>query len=143
MVDLALVLHSGDFDPGFSYPDYEAYRDQLHSFSGVIAQSTDRLTLSDTSGVRTESDASARPLLGRLGLLPTSSSAAEFANTFIVSKNYFSVLGIAPLRGRAFEAMTASELNTSPSVLIGIFVSCSVNSASDILPQRRISPTSS
>lgn len=82
MVNLALVLHSGDFDPGFIYPDYEAYRDQLHSFSGVIAQSMDRLTLSDTSGVRTWSGASARSLSGRLGLLPTSSSAAELANTF-------------------------------------------------------------
>jgi predicted permease len=118
MVNLALVLHSGDFDPGFSYPDYEAYRDQLHSFSGVIAHSMDRLTLSGTSGVRIESGASVRPLLGRLGLLPTSSSAAELANTFIVSKNYFSVLGIAPVRGRTFETMTGSELNTSPSVLI-------------------------
>ncbi len=118
MVDLALVLHSGDFDPGFSFPDYEAYRDHLHSFSGVIAQSVDRLTLSDTGGNRTESGASPNSLLGRLGLLPTSSSAAEFANTLIVSKNYFSVLGIAPLRGRTFDAMTASELNTSPSVLI-------------------------
>ena len=118
MVNLALALHSGDFDPGFSYPDYEAYRDQLHSFSGVISQSADRLILSDTGGVRTESRASARPLLGRLGLLPTRSSAAEFANTFIVSENYFSVLGIAPVRGRTFEAMTASELNTSPPVLI-------------------------
>jgi hypothetical protein len=57
-------------------------------------------------------------LLGRLGLLPTSSSAAEFANTLIVSRNYFSVLGIAPLCGRTFEAETASELNTSPSVII-------------------------
>jgi predicted permease len=118
MVNLALVLHSGEFDPGFSFPDYEAYRDHLHSFSGVIAQSVGRLTLSDTSGVRAESGASARPWLGRLGVLPTSSSAAELANTFIVSNNYFSVLGIAPLRGRTFEAMTASELSTSPSVLI-------------------------
>ena len=118
MVNLALVLHSGDFDPGFSYPDYEAYRDQLHSFSGVIAQSTDRLALSGTSGVRRESRASARPLLGRLGLFPNSFGAAKFANTFIVSQNYFVVLGIAPLRGRTFDAMTASELNTSPSVLI-------------------------
>src|SRR6204780_952752 len=83
MVNLALLLHSGDFDPGFSYPDYEAYRDQLHSFSGVIAQSVDRLTLSDTGGIRTVRGASPSSLLGRLGLLPTSSSAAEFANTLI------------------------------------------------------------
>jgi hypothetical protein len=118
MVNLARAVHSGEFDPGFSYPDYQAYRDQLHSFSGVIAQSMDGLTLSGTIGVRPESGASVRPLFGRLGLFPTSSGAAEFANTFMVSKNYFSVLGIAPVRGRTFETMTGSELNTSPSVPI-------------------------
>ena len=37
MVDLTLVRQSGDSEVDFSYPDYEAYRDQLHSFSGVIA----------------------------------------------------------------------------------------------------------
>jgi predicted permease len=118
MVNLGLVLHSGEFDPGFSYPDYEAYRDHLHSFSGVIAQSMDRLTLSDAGGVRAQHDVAARPLLGRWGLLPNRASAAEFATTFVVSKNYFSVLGVAPVRGSAFDDMTASELNASPSVLI-------------------------
>ena len=118
MVDLALVLHSGDFDPGFSFPDYEAYRDHLHSFTGVIAQSVDRLVLSDTGGLRTGRGVSSRSFLWKLGLLPTSSSAAEFADTLIVSNNYFSVLGIAPVRGRTFESMTATELNVSPSVLI-------------------------
>ena len=118
MVDLALVLHSGDFDPGFSFPDYEVYRDHLHSFTGVIAQSVDRLVLSGTAGLRTGRGVSSRSFLWKLGLIPTSSSAAEFANTLIVSNNYFSVLGIAPVRGRTFESMMATELNVSPSVLI-------------------------
>src|SRR5208282_5592244 len=34
MVNLAMILQSGATDPHFSYPDYEAYRDHLHSFSG-------------------------------------------------------------------------------------------------------------
>src|SRR5208337_3489392 len=39
MVNLALILHSGATEPFFSYPDYEAFRDRLHSFSGLIAES--------------------------------------------------------------------------------------------------------
>src|SRR5580692_713530 len=51
MVNLALILHSGATDPYFSYSDYEAYRDRLHSFSGLIAESGDEfLTLSDAGG---------------------------------------------------------------------------------------------
>ena len=47
-----------------------------------------------------------------------SASNTEIASTFIVSENYFSVLGVEPVRGRAFDAMSSSELATSPSVLI-------------------------
>jgi len=36
MVNLALIEHNGTTEPKFSYPDYEAYRDHIHSFSGVI-----------------------------------------------------------------------------------------------------------
>ena len=38
MVNLALILRSGITVPNFSYSDYQAYRDGLHLFSGVIAQ---------------------------------------------------------------------------------------------------------
>ncbi len=37
MVNLALIPHSGVPMPDFSYPDYEAYRDHIHSFKGLIA----------------------------------------------------------------------------------------------------------
>ena len=37
LVNLSLRLQSGATDARFSYPDYEAYRDGLRSFSGVIA----------------------------------------------------------------------------------------------------------
>jgi hypothetical protein len=39
MVNVAVVHPSGHTDPAFSYPDYLAYRDQLHSFGGLIAES--------------------------------------------------------------------------------------------------------
>ncbi|HEV2686909.1 MAG TPA: ABC transporter permease, partial [Bryobacteraceae bacterium] len=42
----------------------------------------------------------------------------EFASVFVVSENYFQVLGVMPLRGRSFESMSIPELVASPSVLI-------------------------
>jgi macrolide transport system ATP-binding/permease protein len=116
MVNLALRLHSGATSARFSYPDYEAYRDRTESFSGVIAFSIDELKL---SGVAQHEGQDGQPgsLLGTLGLLRAASNA-ELASTFIVSPNYFSVLGVAPVRGRTFEAVSDSELAASPSVLI-------------------------
>ncbi len=118
MVNLDLRLHSGATSARFSYPDYEAYRDRLESFSGVIAFSIDELKLTGVAERLDQDGAQAVPLLDRLGLLPSSASNVEFATTFIVSENYFSVLGVAPVRGRTFEAMSRSELAGSPSVLI-------------------------
>ena len=116
MVDIGLIQQSGHTVYDFSYPDYQAYRNNLHSFNGVIAHSSDRLILSGAGGAHRSS--SAGTLLGRLGLLPPSAIDAEFASTLEVSENYFSVLGVNPLRGRTFDVMNASELAASPSVLI-------------------------
>lgn len=117
MVNLALIRHSEDADPKFSYPDYEAYRDHLSSFSGLIAEYIQPLTL---SGVAGQPGSAAGSLVGRLGFLPsgTAASLTEFANTAIVSENYFSVLGVAILRGRTFESEDISQLSGSPAVLI-------------------------
>src|SRR6266576_2323967 len=118
MVNLALTLQSDANASQFSYPDYEAYRDQLHCFSGLIASSHDQLTLTDAGGVVSGRSAVAGSLLGRLGLLPPGAKNAEFAGTLGVSENYFSVLGVAPLRGTTFESISARELAASPAVLI-------------------------
>ena len=119
LVNLSLRLQSGATNARFSYPDYEAYRDGLRSFSGVIAFTIEELTLTGR-GRRCRQAAARRAgsLVGRLGLLPPSASNTEIASTFVVSENYFSVLGVAPVRGRAFDVMSASELASSPSVLI-------------------------
>ena len=117
MVNLALILHSGATEPYFSYPDYEAYRDHLHSFSGLIAEGgSEVLTLSDAGGSVSQRSSADGSLAGKLGLLPFSASNKEFATTMLVSENYFSVLGVAPVRGRTFGDV--SELAASPTVLI-------------------------
>ena len=119
LVNLSLRLQSGATDARFSYPDYEAYRDGLRSFSGVIAFSIEQqLTLTDAGGAVARRSAGSGSLIGRLGLLPPSATNREIASTFVVSENYFSVLGVKTARGRAFDAMSASELAASPSVLI-------------------------
>src|SRR5215470_17195485 len=43
LVNLALRRDSGAADFSFSYPDYEEYRDSIHSFSGLIAFTPERL----------------------------------------------------------------------------------------------------
>jgi predicted permease len=121
MVNLSLVLPSsgsGSFSGSyFSYLDYETYRDRLHSFTGVIADNGDEsLTISDAGGGTSQKSSAHGSLAGKLGLLPSSTSNKEFATTKIVSENYFSVLGIAPLRGRTFGDV--AELAKSPAVLI-------------------------
>lgn len=118
MVNLALTLQSDANASQFSYPDYVAYRDQLHCFSGLIASAHDQLTLTDAGGVLSGRSSAAGSLFGRLGLLPPEIKTAEFAETLVVSENYFAVLGVAPLRGTTFESIGARDLAASPAVLI-------------------------
>jgi predicted permease len=115
LVNFAVQLQSGASNATFSYPDYEAYRDELHSFTGVIAFSIDQLRLTG-AGIAGERTGGAS--LMESWLLPPAAKNAEFASTFIVSENYFSVLGVGAMRGRTFESMGRSELARSPSVLI-------------------------
>ena len=52
LANTALMLQSGGLASDFSYPDYEAYRDNLHSFNGLIAwQGVDFLALSGAGDV--------------------------------------------------------------------------------------------
>src|SRR5262249_18876055 len=113
MVNVAMVHGAGNGDYFFSYPDYQAYRDRLHSFNGLIAVSAPKtLNLSDAGSVSPGSFSD-----GSLsGLLLLDTSNKEQVAVSVVSENYFSVLGIAPLRGRVFGS--ASELAASPHVLI-------------------------
>ncbi len=51
LVNIAVRLQSGGTTALLSYPDFEAFRDGLRSFSGVIAATIEELTLSGTNGV--------------------------------------------------------------------------------------------
>src|SRR5580698_4809476 len=71
MVNLALIEHTGATASIFSYPDYETYRDHVHSFSGVIAASLPQyLTVSVPGGVVQQHDEGGSSLIGKLLLLP-------------------------------------------------------------------------
>src|SRR5882724_6370789 len=98
MVNLALIRDSGAVDFAFSYPDYEAYRNSARSFRGLIAFSPEHMRLSNAGGIISQQTSAAGSLVGRLGLLPSAASNAEFAFVFVVSENYFKVLGVAALR---------------------------------------------
>ena len=124
MVNLALMLHSGSGDQAvnplafFSIPDYEAYRDHIHSFDGLIAATNPQfLRLTGAGGVASERSSSAGSLAGMLRLLPSVNNT-ETASTFLVSENYFSVLGVGALRGRTFVAGESAKFSASPSTLI-------------------------
>ena len=108
MINIALVRDAGSREFNFSYPDYLAYRDSVGSLSGLITASSPQTMRLST----------AEAGLGKLGLLSSEASKGEFASVFLVSENYFKVLGVSALRGRTFDSITTNELLASPGVLI-------------------------
>jgi hypothetical protein len=119
MVNLALILHSGATAPYLSYFDYQAYRDGLHLFSGVIAEGGgEQLTMSGADGIARQRNSGMGSLVEKLRLLPASASVAQFASTLFVSENYFQVLGVTALRGSLFKAEDTQALGAFPSVVI-------------------------
>src|SRR5229473_3505776 len=118
MINIALIRDSGAADYSFSYPDYEAYRDSVHSFSGLIAFRPATVTLSNAGGTISQRASAVGSGMGRLGLLRSGASNTEFAHVFVVSENYFKVLGVTALRGGAFESIGIPERAASPAVLI-------------------------
>jgi predicted permease len=118
MVSLALKRDSGMPQFSFGYPDYEALRDSLHSLKGLIAFRPAQLTYSELGAGRRPRAPLSGTALGRWGLLSSEVGSAEFATVFVVSENYFSVLGVNMLRGRSFESIGSAALLSSPSVLV-------------------------
>ena len=119
MVNLALKRATGTPQSSFSYPDYEAFRDSLTCFNNsLIAYRPAQLIYSELGGSKRSRAPLVGNTLGRLGLLRQGVGGGEFATVFVVSENYFSVLGIKMLEGRSFEAIGTAELSSSRPVLI-------------------------
>ena len=118
MVNVALSLQSGDTAAWFSMLDYEAYRDNTHALSGVIAVGNPwNLTLTGAGDMVSRRSSQAGTLVERLGMLPMGKTA-EAASTFMVSDNYFSVLGVEPVRGRVFDTGDALKRAATLSAMI-------------------------
>jgi predicted permease len=121
MVNLALKRGPGSAQWSFSYPDYEMLRDSMHSLSGLVAYRPAQLTISARAlgHGATPSIPAGGTMLGRLALLQNNSTgSAEFASVFVVSANYFRVLGVGLVRGRDFESYRHEEFLKNPVVLI-------------------------
>jgi predicted permease len=120
---LVSVYRTSLHDPsaeGFSYPDFEAYRDHNHVFAGLIATTGGPLSLTGVEGAPAVGAARGGGLASSFGFRFPSivSGGAEFVNTVIVSENYFSVLGVNAIRGRVFLPRDVRELDAHPAVLM-------------------------
>jgi predicted permease len=108
------------FDPVFSYPDYEGYRDQNHVFSGLVASVPDELALTSAPNLIGTGASSTGALIGAFGFqLPSQTSGgAQYVSALAVSENYFCVLGVNAIRGRVFLPQDAADLEAHPALLI-------------------------
>jgi predicted permease len=120
MVNVSLVRKSGELQSDFSYPDYLEYRDHTQSFSGVIAESRERVTLTGAGGAMAQTHSALGAIAGKFGLMfpKLSTGDTEFGTVAEVSENYFGVLGETALRGRVFQPEDVAELVRNPAVLI-------------------------
>ncbi len=122
IVSMSLLLQSGGREPLVSYPDYEAFRKQTQRLSAITAQSHEfeQLIMSGAGGTLESRKAVSDSVFRSWGLLPSSTvgSKAELASVFMVSENYFTMLGVAPLRGRYFVEGDEKQLAAAPVVII-------------------------
>jgi len=112
MVNIALLRDSGSAEYAFSYPDYEAYRESVRGFSGLIAFRPARVTLSNAGRIVDQRTSYERSPMARM--MAAGASNVEFAFVFIVSDNYFRVLGVSALHGRTFEPGNTESAGLPP-----------------------------
>jgi predicted permease len=88
---------------GFSYSDYSYYRSYNNVFSGLIATAGTELVLTRAPGAANAGSmwGGGISVVAGFRFPQTISGSAEYVRSSIVSENYFSVLGINAVRGRA------------------------------------------
>jgi len=102
--ELVLFRVGGPYVPAtagynFSYPLYGTFRDQTHSFAGIIAANAvgrGRLVVNGESG----------------------GGVAESVQQQRVSGNFFSVLGVSAVKGRTLTETDDTRTNTQPAAVI-------------------------
>ena len=104
----------------FSYPDFEAYRDHNHVFSGLVAATADEAALTGMKGAAHVGGSMGGALARAAGFrLPSlMAGGAEYVTVSLVSDNYFSVLGVDAARGRVFGAVKSGDDQDAPIALI-------------------------
>src|SRR5579863_267528 len=120
MVNIGAVDYAGKDDPAFSYPDFEAYRDRNHVFSGLVAATGDQVALTGIGGAANVGRSMGGVLARAMGVQMPSLMAggAEYVTASLVSGNYFSVLGVGAARGRVFTAEDSGGDKDAPIALI-------------------------
>jgi len=120
MVNIGAVDYAGKDDPAFSYPDFEAYRDRNHVFSGLVAATGDQVALTGIGGAANVGHSMGGVLARAMGFQMPSLMAggAEYVTASLVSGNYFSVLGVGAARGRVFTAEDSGGDKDAPIALI-------------------------
>jgi len=95
-----LQISRSDRDASFSYPDYAWYRDHNRTFSGLAAMTMEVFSMSGVSAAV----APAGGIVGAAGLqFPrVLAGGSEPVTATVVSDNYFQVLGVEAMAGRAF-----------------------------------------
>jgi predicted permease len=118
MVNIGLTRNSGVSEFTFSYPDYQSFSESVPGFSGLIAFRPARLMLSNVGEMISQRTAFRQSTMGRLGLIPAGAGNAEFAQTFVVSENYFKVLGVSVIQGRTWDSANKVGQTATSSVLV-------------------------
>jgi predicted permease len=119
MVNIGLTRNSGVTEYTFSYPDYQSFSESVPALSGLIAYRPARFMLSNAGEMISQRTAFRQSTMGRLGLTPTPGAGnAEFAQTFVVSENYFKVLGVSVIQGRTWDSANTVGPAATPSVLV-------------------------
>ncbi len=118
MVNIGLTRNSGVSEYSFSYIDYQSFSESVPAFSGLIAYRPARLMLSNAGEMISQRTAFRQSTMGRLGLSLPGAGNAEFANSFVVSENYFKVLGVSIIQGHTWDSANTVGPAATPSVLV-------------------------